>query len=105
MSSKKYPFKEEAQAALAKGDLKKALEYYRNHCAEEPEDLRSCVKVGELLERLGRKKEAIQAYRDAAEAYAKDGFLLQAISLNKMVLRIDPKAKEINDRLAQLYQE
>jgi CRP-like cAMP-binding protein len=105
MSSRKSPFKEEAQTALAKGDLKKALEYYQTHCTEEPEDLRSCVKVGELLERLGRKKEAIQVYRDAAEAYAKDGFLLQAISLNKMVLRIDPKAKEINDRVAELYKE
>jgi TolA-binding protein len=71
MSSRKSPFKEEAQTALAKGDLKKALEYYQTHCTEKPEDLRSCVKVGELLERLGRKKEAIQVYRDAAEAYAK----------------------------------
>ncbi len=63
------------------------------------------MKVGELLERLGRKKEAVEVYREAAEAYAKDGFLLQAISLNKMILRIDPSAQEINDRLAQLYQE
>ena len=91
--------------ALAKGDWKKALENYQKHCAQEPEDLRSCVKIGELLERLGRKKDAVLVYREAAEAYAKDGFLLQAISLNKMILRIDPSAREINDRLAQLYQE
>ena len=90
---------------MPRGDLKKALEGYRNHCLMEPDDLRSCVKVGEVLERLGRKKEAVEVYRDAAEAYAKDGFLLQAISLNKMILRIDPSALEINDRLALLYQE
>ncbi|HSB06984.1 MAG TPA: cyclic nucleotide-binding domain-containing protein [Thermodesulfobacteriota bacterium] len=98
-------FKEEAQMALAKGDWEKALENYQRHCAQDPEDLRSSVKVGELLERLGRKKEAALVYRNAAESYAKDGFLLQAISLNKMILRIDPSAREINDRLAQLYQE
>ena len=63
------------------------------------------MKIGEVLERLGRKKEAVEAYRGAAEAYAQDGFLLQAISINKMILRIDPSLKEVNDRLAKLYIE
>ena len=105
MSKERDPYKEEAQMALAKGDWKRALENYQKHCAQEPEDLQSCVKIGELLERLGRKKDAVLVYREVAEAYAKDGFLLRAISLNKMILRIDPSAGEINDRLAQLYQE
>ncbi len=61
--------------------------------------------MAELLERLGQKKEAIQIYRKVAEAYAQDGFLLQAISINKMILRIDPSLKDVNDRLAQLYTE
>ncbi len=105
MNKAKSPYKEEAQKALARGDLTKALENYRKHCDLEPEDLRSSVKVGELLERLDRRKEAAEAYRSAAEAYAKDGFLLQAISLNKMILRIDPAAREVNEQLARLYQE
>ena len=105
MNKAKGPYKEEAQAALARGDLKRALENYQKHCTQEPEDIRSCVKIGELLERLDRKKEAVKVYRNTAEAYAKDGFLLQAISLNKMILRIDPSARDINDQLAKLYQE
>jgi len=105
MNKERDPYKEEAQIALAKGDWKKALENYQKHYAQEPEDLQSCVKIGELLERLGRKKDAVLVYREVAEAYAKDGFLLRAISLNKMILRIDPSAGEINHRLAQLYQE
>jgi CRP-like cAMP-binding protein len=105
MNKAKASYKEEAQTALARGDLKRALDNYQKHCAQEPEDIRSCVKIGELLERLDRKKEAVEVYRNTAEAYAKDGFLLQAISLNKMILRIDPSAREINDQLAKLYQE
>jgi cAMP-dependent protein kinase regulator len=105
MSKTQSSHKEEAQKALARGDLKKALEYYRNHCLLEPDDLRFSVKIGEVLERLGRKEEAVKAYRGAAEAYAQDGFLLQAISVNKMILRIDPSLQEVNDRLAQLYIE
>jgi cAMP-dependent protein kinase regulator len=98
-------YKGEAQKFLARGDLKKALENYQNHCLLEPDDLHSQVKIGEVLERLGRKEEALEAYRKAAEAYAQDGFLLQAITVNKMILRIDPSLKEVNDRLARLYIE
>ena len=105
MSSPRSPFKEEAQEALARGDLKKALDGYQKHCLEDPEDLRSAVKVGELFEKLGRRKEAIEAYRSAAEAYAEDGFLLQAISLNKIILRLDPSARGISGRIAELYHE
>ncbi len=105
MNKERRSCKEEAQRALAKGDWKKALEHYQKHCAQETGDLRSRVKIGELMERLGQKKDAVLVYGEVAEAYAKDGFLLQAISLNKMILRIDPSAREINDRLAQLYQE
>ncbi len=96
-------FKEEAQQALSQGHWRKALDYFQKHCSQEPEDLRSQLKVAELLERLGRKKEAVQVYRQVAEAYAQDGFLLRAISINKMILRIDPSSKDVNDRLAQLY--
>jgi tetratricopeptide (TPR) repeat protein len=98
-------YKEEARMALARRDLKKALEIYQNHCLLEPDDLRSCLKLGEVLERLGRKEEAVKAYREVAETYARDGYLRQAISVSKIILRIDPSLKEVHDRLAQLYIE
>jgi len=99
----KRSFKEEAQQALSQGHWRKALDYFQKHCSQEPEDLHSQLKVAELLERLGRKKEAVQVYRQVAEAYTQDGFLLRAISINKMILRIDPSSKDVNDRIAQLY--
>lgn len=105
MNKAKISLKEEAQQALSKGDLKKALDRYQKHCSQDPKDLRSCLKTAELQERLGQKGEAAQTYRKVAEAYAQDGFLLQAISVNKIILRLDPSARDINDRLAQLYTE
>jgi CRP-like cAMP-binding protein len=105
MNKERMSLKEKAQQALSRGEWKRALEYFQNHSALEPEDLRSQLKVAELLERLGQKKEAGQMYRKVAEAYAQDGFLLQAISINKMILRIDPSSEDTNDRLAQLYAE
>lgn len=95
-------FKEEAHQALSRREWRKALESFQKHCAEETGDIRSRLKIAELLERLGQKKEAIQVYREVAEAYAQDGFLLQAISINKIMLRIDPSLKEVSERLTQL---
>jgi len=105
MNKEKISFKEAAQQSLSRGEWKRALECFRHHCAQEPDDLRSHLKVAELLERLGQREEAVQMYRKVAEAYAHDGFLLQAISINKMILRIDPSSQDVHQRLAQLYAE
>ncbi len=105
MNKERISHKDEALSSLSRREWKKALESFQKHCDQEPEDLRSRLKKAELLERLGKKKEAIVEYRQIAEAYAGDGFLLQAISVNKMILRIDPSSKDINERLTQLYME
>jgi cAMP-dependent protein kinase regulator len=100
MSEKKRLLKEEAQRALSRGDWSKALRYLQEYCAEDPADLRSRHKVAELLERLGRKEEALREYRKLAEDFEEAGFLLQAVSVNKIILRIDPSQKDVNERLA-----
>jgi len=105
MDKEKRTLKEEAQQAFSRGEWRKALECLQNHCAQEPKDLRAQLKVGEWLERLGQKKEALQMYRKVSKAYALDGFLPQAISINKMILRMDPSAMEVHGQLAQLYAE
>ncbi len=105
MNREKGTLREEAFQALYRGQWEKALTLFRRICDQNPGDLRSRVKVAELLERLGKREEAISVYREVGEAYAKDGFLLEAISINKILLRLDPEAKEVNQRLAQLYRE
>ena len=95
--------KEEAQRAFSRGEWKKALEYFQKLSSQKPDDFHSRLKVAELLDRLGRKEEAVRVYQEVAEAYAKEGFLLQAISIHKIILRIDPSSRDVSDRLAQLY--
>lgn len=105
MNRGKVSLKEEAFRALSRREWEKALTLFQRICDQNPEDLRSRVKVAELLERLGKREEAISTYREIGEAYAKDGFILEAISVNKILLRLDPHSKETNQRLAQLYLE
>src|SRR5512134_244688 len=105
MNKERISHKEEAQKALSRGEWKKALESFQAHCADEPDDLRSRLRVGDLLDRLGRKKEAVEVYREVAEAYAGKGFFPQAISVYKIVLRVDPSQEEARDRLDQLARQ
>ena len=105
MNKGRISFKEEALRLYSRGEWKKAIECFRKHCIRNPRDLRTRLKMAILLERLDRKNEAVEAYRTLAEAYARDGYLLQAISINKMILRIDPSSKDVNARLAQLFTE
>ena len=105
MNKVKASLKSKAQLALSRGEWKKALESFRKYCLKEPRDLRARLKVAELLERLGQREEAVQMFRKVAEGYASDGFILQAISVNKMILRMNPSSKDAGERLVRLYAE
>jgi cAMP-dependent protein kinase regulator len=102
--SRPSSMKEEAQRALSRGESKKALDLFQSHCRRVPADLRSRLKVAELLERLGERKKAIEEYRRVGEAYTAEGFLLKAISVYKVLLRIDPSSEETESHLKRLYQ-
>jgi CRP-like cAMP-binding protein len=105
MNGTKRLSKEEAQRALSRGEWSKALRHLQEYCSGEPTDLRSRLKMAEVLERLDRKEEAIREFRKLAEDFADAGFLLQAVSVNKIILRIDPSQKDVNERLAHRYTE
>ena len=51
---------------------------------------------------MGRFDDAIEVYRSIAQVYAEDGHLLQAISLCKNILEIDPQHRDALEMLANL---
>jgi cAMP-dependent protein kinase regulator len=105
MNEKTRLLKEEAQRALSRGEWGKALRHLQDYCAEDSADLRSRLKMAEVLERLGRKEEAVREFRKLAEDFAEGGFLLQAVAVSKIILRIDPSQKDVNQQLAHRYTE
>jgi len=105
MNEKTRLLKEEAQLALSRGEWSKALRHLQEYCVEDPADLRSRLKMADVLERLGRKEEAVRELRKLADDFAEAGFLLQAVSVNKIILRLDPSQKDVNQRLAHRYTE
>ena len=70
--------------ALRFGRYKEALKLYTllEECdRNEPRWLR---RKGDLLQRMNRKAEAIEAYDHAAELYAEQGFVARAEAMSKV---------------------
>ncbi|MDI6753119.1 MAG: cyclic nucleotide-binding domain-containing protein [Thermodesulfobacteriota bacterium] len=77
-------------------DLKKKI-------AREPKNFYLLVKMGDLLGRMGKRAEALEAYGRASDKISLNGFLVQAIAVNKVILRLDPSRSNIHAQLAELY--
>ncbi len=94
-----------AKRALLDGKYKQALEYFLELHKQDPSDLRTHVKVAELRERTGDTKGAVRDYLKIANAYAEQGFVVQAIAINKIILRLDPSQTQVKERLKELSSE
>lgn len=99
----KAVIKNRAQKYVSKENYKKALEEFQKIIKLDPMNFRARLRVGDLLQKLGRTGEAVTQYRQLARHHAEDGFLIQAISLYKIILRIDPSQEGIDKELADLY--
>jgi len=81
----------------------KEMKELREKALQDAKNLHLQVKIGDLLEKMGKRAEALEAYRKASERYAKEGFLIQAIAVNKVILRLDSSQVKIHEQLAELY--
>jgi cAMP-dependent protein kinase regulator len=97
--------REEAAAATATGKYKKALSAYLDLEHLEPRDAQWPKRAAETLRRLGKDKEAIDAFNRAADRYAQNGFLVQAMAVCKLILQIDPQHAATLRRLSQMNEQ
>jgi len=87
------------------GKQEKELKELYQKILQNPKNYHLLVKLGDFLEKKGQRGKALTAYRHAAERFSRNGFLVQAIAVNKIILRLDPSQNEIQDQLANLYTE
>lgn len=97
--------RQEAAEATATGKYKRALAAYLELERLEPRDAQWAKRAGETYRRLGNLKHAIEAFNRAAERYAQNGFLVQAIAVCKLVLQIDPQHVDTLRRLATMNEQ
>lgn len=86
----------------ARGDWARALRTLQILQEGAPRDMYIARKIGEMYQRMGRTKEAVEAYKNAARLYAEEGFLYKAISVNKIILSLHPDDREVAEALAVL---
>lgn len=94
-----------AQKYAEKGAYDKAIAEFLKVVKEEPDDVRTWLKVGDLYAKKGARQEATSTYLKVAEYYANQGFYLKAVAVYKQILKLDPTVVQVNIRLAELYQQ
>jgi CRP-like cAMP-binding protein len=98
-SGKKPSLKAQLAKALQTERLDEALRLYEQIEKETPDEPRWAHRRGDLLQRLGRKAEAVFAYERAVDLYAAQGFVARAAAMAKLILAMDPSKGEILDRV------
>jgi tetratricopeptide (TPR) repeat protein len=94
-----------AHKFLAKGNLKRAVKEYEKVLKDDPSDIRTKLKVADLLFRLGDKDRATATFEEVARFYASQGFLLKAVAVYKQVQKLKPDDVDVHQALAGLYQQ
>ncbi|WP_224364868.1 cyclic nucleotide-binding domain-containing protein [Hyalangium versicolor] len=95
--------KDKATSLLAQGELEEALKLFQSVAVATPGEPLWRQKVAEILQRLGRTREAIAEYEVVAETWAKTGWLLRAIAMCKAILQLDPNHTRTQALLANLH--
>ncbi|HTJ83798.1 MAG TPA: tetratricopeptide repeat protein, partial [Polyangiaceae bacterium] len=96
---------EAAQKHLAKGAFDKAIAEFQKLVKADPKDVRTWLKIGDLQDKVGQKKEAIDTYARVAEQYAQQGFFLKAVAVFKQILKLDPTRLDVQLKLAEMYEQ
>jgi CRP-like cAMP-binding protein len=95
--------KDKAAEHVAKGRFSKAAEVLAAVVKADKRDIASHQKLGEVLRRAGKTRDALLVYQDVADRYARDGQLVKAIAICKIILEVDPEHAETQAALADLY--
>ncbi len=104
MAINKNKVNDNALKYIQKGQIKKAIREYDKILAEDLGDVRTLLKKGDLLVRVGDRGQAVETYLIVANAYSQQGFHLKAVAVFKQILKIDDSRIDVNLRLAEEYQ-
>ncbi len=103
MAADKKTLLRDALKLVQSGKIDKAVETYKAIVKVDPRDPSVHNSLGDLLIKLGKKKEAIAEYLEASALYEKDGFALRSIAICLKVVNLDTEQWTVRLKLADLY--
>jgi CRP-like cAMP-binding protein len=80
-----------------------AANIFAGLCEAEPNNLTFRQRLAEAQRKADQPEEAVATYQSVAASYAREGQLLKAIAINKVILEIDPAHQATQTALAKLY--
>src|SRR4029079_13783986 len=92
-----------AEKLVAKGKVEAAIKEYERLLDDNPNDVNTLNRIGDLWVRINRNDEAVKTYGRIADHYARDGFFLKAIAIYKKINKLDPSKLDVYAKLADLY--
>ncbi len=97
--SRSRQLREKLHNALRRERLAEALRHYEALQKAEPREARWPHRKGDLLKRLGRPNEAVEAYEQAIDLYGEQGFVARAAAMAKVVMAIAPDRADVLSRV------
>lgn len=92
-----------AEKLVAKGKIEAAIKEYERLLDDNPNDVNTLNRIGDLWVRINRNEEACRVFGRIADHYGKDGFFLKAIAIYKKINKLDPSRLDVYAKLADLY--
>src|ERR1043165_6492875 len=92
-----------AEKLVAKGKIEPAIKEYERLLEDNPNDVNTLNRIGDLWVRINRNEEAVKVFSKIADHYSRDGFFLKAIAIYKKINKLDPSKLDIYAKLADLY--
>jgi CRP-like cAMP-binding protein len=102
VASPKAQISENVQKFIARGDWKNALAEMEKLFAID-QDPQVKVRMGDIRQKMNQKQQAVAEYMQAAAVFADRGFVVKALAMYKLVLRLDPNNDRALDLMAQLH--
>ena len=92
-----------AEKYVSRGKIEPAIREYRKLLAENPNDINTLNRVGDLYAKIQRIDEAVDFFSQIGEQYSSQGFFVKAIAIYKKIIKLDPTRLDIYEQLADLY--
>ena len=92
-----------AEKYVSRGKIEPAIREYRKLLADNPNDINTLNRIGDLYARIQRIDEAVDFFTQIAEQYTTEGFFVKAIAIYKKIIKLDPTRLEVYEKLAELY--
>jgi cAMP-dependent protein kinase regulator len=102
VASEKGQISEAVQKYMNKGDWKNAVAEMEKLFAID-HDPQVKVRMGDVRQKMNQKPQAVVEYMKAAELFADKGFVVKALAMYKLVLRLDPNNSKALEMMAGLH--